>query len=259
MSNLPFGKKVITKGISFKHVNVDNGTKLIFVDTAGTYSPVKIENELSIVNIEATEKFISDLVFDLADYFLCFVNDFTSLDQRYLDRLSRNLQQSTNKIFREIIVIHNLKDIESNEILDGVHKQHKYMQMELYKKLKQLHLIQQINNFRKSMFFGLRLHTLDMKGSKSLGIFTSQILVKGSFYPVNRSFSVLDCLLIQSRQNFLIFFRKNIKIDLKNTDDPLIKVIKTENELLSWYERSNNGIIRFFLACYRYYCINIQF
>lgn len=80
MSNLPFGKKVITKGISFKNVNVDNGTKLIFVDTAGTYSPVKIENELSIVNIKATEKFISDLVFDLADYFLCFVNDFTSLD-----------------------------------------------------------------------------------------------------------------------------------------------------------------------------------
>lgn len=91
MSNLPSGKKVTTRGISFKHVNVDNGTKLILVDTAGTYSPVKIENELSIVDKEATETFISDLVFDLADYFLCVVNDFTSLDQRYLDRLSRNL------------------------------------------------------------------------------------------------------------------------------------------------------------------------
>lgn len=80
MSNLPSGKKVTTRGISFKHVNVDNGTKLILVDTAGTYSPVKIENELSIVDKEATETFISDLVFDLADYFLCVVNDFTSLD-----------------------------------------------------------------------------------------------------------------------------------------------------------------------------------
>jgi len=42
LSNLPSGKKVKTKGISFKHVNVDNGTKIIIVDTAGSYSPVMI-------------------------------------------------------------------------------------------------------------------------------------------------------------------------------------------------------------------------
>lgn len=42
MNNLPSGKKVNTKGISFKHVNVDNGTNLVIVDTAGSYSPVKI-------------------------------------------------------------------------------------------------------------------------------------------------------------------------------------------------------------------------
>lgn len=80
LSNLPSGKKVNTKGISFKHVNVDNGTNLILVDTAGSYSPIKIENELSIVEKEATEMFILDLVFDIADYFICVVNDFTSLD-----------------------------------------------------------------------------------------------------------------------------------------------------------------------------------
>lgn len=91
LSNLPSGKKVNTKGISFKHVNVDGGTNLIIVDTAGSYSPVIIENEFSIVEKEATEMFILDLVFDIADYFICVVNDFTSLDQRYLDRLSRNL------------------------------------------------------------------------------------------------------------------------------------------------------------------------
>ena len=28
-----------------------------------------------------------DVIFELADYFLCVVNDFTSLDQRYLDKL----------------------------------------------------------------------------------------------------------------------------------------------------------------------------
>ncbi|KAM3128244.1 hypothetical protein pb186bvf_019663 [Paramecium bursaria] len=108
-SNLPSGKKVNTKGVSFKHVNVDSGTHLILVDTAGSYSPVRIVSELSIVEKEATEMFIMDLVFEISDYFICVVNDFTSLDQRYLDRLSRNLQNSPNKTFREIIVIHNLE------------------------------------------------------------------------------------------------------------------------------------------------------
>jgi Fe2+ transport system protein B len=80
LSNLPSGKKVNTKGISFKHVNVDSGTNLILIDTAGSYSPVKIENEKSIAEKEATEMFILDLVFEVADYFICVVNDFTSLD-----------------------------------------------------------------------------------------------------------------------------------------------------------------------------------
>lgn len=79
-SNLPSGKKVNTKGVSFKHVNVDSGTHLILVDTAGSYSPVRIVSELSIVEKEATEMFIMDLVFEISDYFICVVNDFTSLD-----------------------------------------------------------------------------------------------------------------------------------------------------------------------------------
>lgn len=90
-SNLPSGKKINTKGISFKYVNVDSGTNLILVDTAGSYSPVQIKNEYSIVEKEATEMFIMDLVFEISDYFICVVNDFTSLDQRYLDKLSRAL------------------------------------------------------------------------------------------------------------------------------------------------------------------------
>lgn len=108
-SNLPSGKRVNTKGLSFKYVDVDEGTKLILLDTAGSYSPVKIENNLSIVEREATEHFILELVFDVADYFLFVVNDFTSLDQRYLDKLSRSLQTTAKKAFREVIVIHNFK------------------------------------------------------------------------------------------------------------------------------------------------------
>ena len=104
-SNLPSGKKVTTAGLSFKYVDLEKGTKLILLDTAGSYSPVKITNECSIIEKEATEMFILDLVFDVSDYFIFVVNDFTSLDQRYLDKLTRSLQSSANKSFREVIGI----------------------------------------------------------------------------------------------------------------------------------------------------------
>ncbi len=38
------------------------------------------KNQLSIVEKEATEMFLLDLVFEISDYFICVVNDFTSLD-----------------------------------------------------------------------------------------------------------------------------------------------------------------------------------
>ena len=57
------------------------------MDTAGSYSPVRVDNELSVVEKEATELFLLDIVFDISDYFICVVNDFTSLDQRYLDKI----------------------------------------------------------------------------------------------------------------------------------------------------------------------------
>ena len=36
-SNLPSGKKVNTKGLSFKSVDVDSGTNMILLDTAGNF------------------------------------------------------------------------------------------------------------------------------------------------------------------------------------------------------------------------------
>ena len=121
-SKLPSGKKVSTRGLSFKHVEVDGGTRFILLDSEGSYSPVKVTDELSVVEKEATEIFLQELIFEMSDYFLCVgarsprplartpwltspraraVNDFTSLDQRYLDKLTRNLQNSS-KDFREV-------------------------------------------------------------------------------------------------------------------------------------------------------------
>ena len=71
-------------------------------------------NELSVVEKETTELFLQELIFEMSDYFLCVVNDFTSLDQRYLDKLTRNLQNS-KKAFREVIVVHNCKEVIDEE------------------------------------------------------------------------------------------------------------------------------------------------
>ncbi|CAD8130582.1 unnamed protein product [Paramecium sonneborni] len=56
-------KKVTIKGISFKHVDVDSGTQLILIDTAGSDSPVKIQSAMSIVEKELTEHIIIDFSF----------------------------------------------------------------------------------------------------------------------------------------------------------------------------------------------------
>ncbi|GAB5356832.1 hypothetical protein AAMO2058_000322300 [Amorphochlora amoebiformis] len=115
-ANLPSGKKVRTLGLSFKHMDVD-GTSFTLLDSAGSNAPVRVENSLSVYQKEATEHFILDVIFEVADYFVCVVNDFTSLDQRYLDKLARSLQ-SSDKNFREIIVVHNFKDVTSLDVLE---------------------------------------------------------------------------------------------------------------------------------------------
>ena len=46
----------------------------------------------------------------MSDYFLCVVNDFTSLDQRYLDRLTRSLQNS-KKTFKELPFRRGMEDL----------------------------------------------------------------------------------------------------------------------------------------------------
>lgn len=99
---------------------MDTGTNLILLDTAGSYSPVKVINEFSVAEKEATELFLLDMVFEISDYFICVVNDFTSLDQRFLDKITRSLQNSSTKSFREVIVVHNLKDVEDREVMNHI-------------------------------------------------------------------------------------------------------------------------------------------
>jgi len=117
-TNLPSEKKVQSRGLSFKEFQIEADTKLILLDMIGSYSPVNVFNENSVMEKERTEQFLLDSVFEISDYFICVINDFTAIDQRYLDKLSKKLKNYKNKPFHEIIVFHNLKQVESQEILD---------------------------------------------------------------------------------------------------------------------------------------------
>ncbi|CAD8187620.1 unnamed protein product [Paramecium octaurelia] len=243
-SNLPSGKKVTTKGVSFKHVNVDSGTQLILVDTAGSYSPVKITNELSIVEKEATEMFITDLVFEISDYFICVVNDFTSLDQRYLDRLSRNLQNSPNKTFREIIVIHNLKEVESPEILEHVWStqvtqiyQNGSIQRTKVASINPInHQLQEkhVLWFKTEFTRHVCLVNDDSYLGMSINPWVFSLLrywLKAVFVPVNRQFSVVDSIIQFSKTKLSSYFRTILTLQIQDTDDFLVKTIVTQQEV----------------------------
>ena len=244
MSNLPSGKKVNTKGLSFKYVDVDNGTKFILLDTAGSYAPVKVESNMSIIEREATEYFILELVFDVADYFLFVVNDFTSLDQRYLDRLSRSLQTSPVKSFREVIVIHNFKEVESQAILDHIwDTQVKSIYAEgsdqttlvaavnkLSGKLEE----KQVQWFKSPFSRHVCLVNMDSILGLNMNPWTFSLLkywLKAVLVPLNRQFSVVDNVINFSNKKLSQYFKVPIDLRVQNTGDPLKKKIICSNQL----------------------------
>ena len=234
-SNLPSSKKVNTKGLSFKGVEVDGSTKLILLDTAGSYSPVRVINDMSIVEKEATEMFILDLVFDLADYFICVVNDFTSLDQRYLDKITRSLQNSSRKMFREVIVIHNLKEVESQEVLEHVWKN---QVIQIYgsgstkrtrvasinpitKALEEKHVIWFKTPFSRHVL----LASQDSMLGLSLNPWAFSLIrywLKAVFVPVDQSGSLLSNVIQATQAKLNSYFKTSSFLSLSRTEKELV-------------------------------------
>ena len=66
-SKLPSGKKVSTKG-SRSSTMIDGGTRFILLDSEG-HSPVRVADELSVVEKETTELFLQELIFEMSDAF----------------------------------------------------------------------------------------------------------------------------------------------------------------------------------------------
>jgi len=94
----------------------------MLLDSAGSYSPVLETLESALSEKETTECFLLDLVFAIAEYFIFLVNDFTTIDQKALNKIKKSMSENSEfnkdeKKNEHIIVIHNLKDVYDLETL----------------------------------------------------------------------------------------------------------------------------------------------
>ena len=238
-SQLPSGKKVSTKGLSFKHVDVE-GTKFIVLDSEGSYAPVKVENELSVVEKEISERFIQDVIFDLSDYFLCVVNDFTSLDQRYLDQLTRSLQNS-KKHFQEVIVVHNCKTVMEQEVMDHIfHSQILFVYGRGKVQTTRIAALNPITGeleekdvlwFKTDFSRHVILANEDCELGDRTNGWTFALLknwLRSAFVPVNRRFSVLQSVLQSCNGRLSAYFKTEPELSVEMTDDPRTRLIRAK-------------------------------
>ena len=121
---IPNGYTVTTEGLSLI-IPDDEDNKdenCILIDTAGTESPLLIENTdpetLSIdlkdkmaKDRQITDYFLQKFILEKSDIFICVVDNLTLTDQKFLNRIIKNY---TNK---NIFIIHNLKTfIEKDQV-----------------------------------------------------------------------------------------------------------------------------------------------
>ena len=113
-----------TRGISIKFPSAFKGQNLIILDTAGKSAPVIGDDEEALVDRKATESFLQECIVSFTDTVLVVFNRLTFLDQVFFAGLRSQVIQHKRSQTRgsgiDIIVIHNFRDIVSQEALDHV-------------------------------------------------------------------------------------------------------------------------------------------
>ncbi|GAM20064.1 hypothetical protein SAMD00019534_032390 [Acytostelium subglobosum LB1] len=127
---LESGRRVQTKGLSFKQTR--EGTNTIFLDTAGTETPLFYKNHQNLTPEEerkllgqkkATELFNQSLAYAFSDIIVVVVKELTWPDQEYIKNIQRTLgsqsgSAETNKQ-TQLIVIHNFDTVtEESELIE---------------------------------------------------------------------------------------------------------------------------------------------
>jgi hypothetical protein len=118
-------KRHATEGLSFAIVDEDVGHWII-LDTAGFGSPLPLVQAVSMeatndlyAQSQAMEFFLRDLTFTLSQILLLVVSDLTISDQKFIDMIQNRIDED-RAVRRNLIVIHNLKDVSSAEDYDLV-------------------------------------------------------------------------------------------------------------------------------------------
>lgn len=123
---IPNGYTVTTEGLSFIIPDDKNNKDdhFILIDTAGTESPLLIENQNNLQediikkmarDRQITDYFLQKFILEKSDIFICVIDNLTLTDQKFINRIVKNY---TNKT---IFIIHNLKTfIEKSQVEDYI-------------------------------------------------------------------------------------------------------------------------------------------
>ena len=200
-------------------------------------------DELSVVEKETTELFLQELIFEMSDYFLCVVNDFTSLDQRYLDKLTRNLQNST-KAFREVIVVHNCKEVIDDATLRHVWETQvtaiygsgtmQHTKVAAIDAMTETLVEKTVAWFKTPFSRHVLLANHDSELGELLNPWAFSLLrywLKSVFVPVNREFAVVDTVVHYSNIKLANHFKSHPQLQLVQTDQPHLAYIRSCSEV----------------------------
>ncbi|CAF1227379.1 unnamed protein product [Adineta ricciae] len=111
---LPTGNLVSTEGISIT-AGRENYTNIVFLDTAGTDTPVSSDE---IEFKRATEALLREVVLHLSTFLIIVVNRLRATDQIYIKEILKYLRNYPQK--KSVVIIHNFLDVETVEDLEKV-------------------------------------------------------------------------------------------------------------------------------------------
>lgn len=112
---VPTGNLIHTEGISIT-AGKDNYTNIVFLDTAGTDTPVRKDE---IDSKRATEALLREVVLHLCTFIIIVVNRLRATDQIYIQEILKYCQTAPNKA--GVIIVHNFNDIENlDDLNEGI-------------------------------------------------------------------------------------------------------------------------------------------
>jgi len=150
---LPSGNLIYTEGISIT-AGRNQAENIIFLDTAGTDTAIPKDQ---LDDKKATEALLREIALHLCSHIIIVVNRLRATDQSYIRQVLTHSKGSN--CTKNIIIIHNLMDVETPKDLDEIIK--RVVEYLFEAKLDSIHLQFNENsikvNFFRSIHNGLKL------------------------------------------------------------------------------------------------------